>query len=66
MELKKKSIEDLAIFGGQAEFEDKLHVGRPNIGDRELFLDRVNDILDRKSTDIRETARITIRAFLGL
>jgi dTDP-4-amino-4,6-dideoxygalactose transaminase len=47
MELKK-SIEDLAIFGGKAEFEEKLHVGRPNIGDRKLFLERINDILDRK------------------
>lgn len=47
MELKK-SIEDLAIFGGKSEFEDKLHVGRPNIGGRELFLNRVNDILDRR------------------
>lgn len=27
---------------------DKLHVGRPNMGDRESFLKRVNDILDRR------------------
>lgn len=27
---------------------DKLHVGRPNMGDRESFLKRVNDILDNR------------------
>jgi dTDP-4-amino-4,6-dideoxygalactose transaminase len=27
---------------------DKLYVGRPNIGDRKRFLQRVNDILDRR------------------
>jgi dTDP-4-amino-4,6-dideoxygalactose transaminase len=26
----------------------KLHVGRPNIGNRECFLERVNGILDRR------------------
>jgi dTDP-4-amino-4,6-dideoxygalactose transaminase len=28
--------------------KDKLYVGRPNIGDRERFLERVNGILDRR------------------
>lgn len=44
----KKSIKDLAVFGGAPEFNEKLHVGRPNIGNRERFLERINDILDRK------------------
>jgi dTDP-4-amino-4,6-dideoxygalactose transaminase/glycosyltransferase involved in cell wall biosynthesis len=44
----KHSIEDLAIFGGQPAFGAPLHVGRPNIGDRQRLLERVNDILDRK------------------
>lgn len=43
-----KRVEDLAILGGKPEFEYKLHVGRPNIGNREAFLARVNDMLDRK------------------
>lgn len=30
------------------EIEEKLFVGRPNLGSREAFLDRVNDILDRR------------------
>jgi len=44
----KNTIDDIAIFGGQPLFETPLHVGRPNIGDREVFLERVADILDRR------------------
>jgi len=38
----------LAIFGGAPAFAEQLHVGRPNIGNRERFLARMNDILDRR------------------
>lgn len=38
----------LAIFGGAPAFAEQLHVGRPNIGNRERFLERMNDILDRR------------------
>src|SRR5438067_7753718 len=38
----------LALLGARPAFEEPLHVGRPNIGTRTDFLDRVNDILDRK------------------
>lgn len=44
----KNSISELHIFGGLQEFESPLHVGRPNIGDRDFFLSQVNDILDTK------------------
>lgn len=44
----KTSITDLALFGGQPEFEDKLHVGAPNIGDRATLHRRLDDILDRR------------------
>ncbi len=44
----KHRREDLAILGGTPSFAEKLHVGRPNIGDRGRFLSRVNDLLDRK------------------
>jgi len=37
----------LAIFGNAQAFGEQLHVGRPNIGDREHLLARINDILDR-------------------
>lgn len=41
-------IDDLAIFGAPASFAEPLHVGRPNIGDRERLLSRINDILDSR------------------
>lgn len=44
----KSNLEDLAIFGGKPAFLEKLHVGRPNIGNRQRFLERVNDMLDRR------------------
>jgi dTDP-4-amino-4,6-dideoxygalactose transaminase len=44
----KQSIEDLAIFGAPPEFSEPLHVGGPNLGSRESFLERLNDILDRR------------------
>lgn len=43
----KTTINDLAIFGSSPAFQDILHVGRPNIGNRQRFLERANDILDR-------------------
>jgi dTDP-4-amino-4,6-dideoxygalactose transaminase len=45
---EKRALGDLAILGGSPAFTEKLHVGRPNIGNRERFLERVNDILDRR------------------
>ncbi|AFZ53305.1 DegT/DnrJ/EryC1/StrS family aminotransferase [Cyanobacterium aponinum] len=42
----KTKIEDLAIFGGKPLFSEKQHVGRPNLGDRTQFLNRINDMLD--------------------
>ena len=38
----------LAILGGPPAFTEKLHVGRPNIGDRERLLQRINNILDSR------------------
>ena len=46
--ITKASIDDLAIFGACPAFEDKLHVGRPNIGDRKRLLERINEVLDRR------------------
>ena len=42
----KTQIDDLAIFGGLPEFRDPVHVGRPNTGNRETFVARVNEVLD--------------------
>jgi dTDP-4-amino-4,6-dideoxygalactose transaminase len=38
----------LAILGGEPAFRDQLHVGQPNIGDRQRLLVRIGDLLDRK------------------
>lgn len=43
----KNGLEDLAIFGGNPAFADKLHVGRPNVGNRARLLARINALLDR-------------------
>jgi dTDP-4-amino-4,6-dideoxygalactose transaminase len=43
-----KALKDLAIFGGKSAFDMPLHVGAPNIPDRKLLLERINDILDRR------------------
>jgi len=40
------SIDDLAINGACPAFSQPLHVGRPNIGDKELFLQFVDEIFD--------------------
>jgi dTDP-4-amino-4,6-dideoxygalactose transaminase len=48
MHAVKSRIEDLAIFGGPPACGEELHVGRPNVGQRNAFLDRVNDLLDRR------------------
>lgn len=44
----KERLQDLAAFGGQPAFSEPLHVGRPNVGDRQRFLARVADVLDRR------------------
>lgn len=41
-----RSKSDLAINGAPPAFAEPLHVGRPNIGNREAFLQRVGQILD--------------------
>jgi len=46
--MEKKSLEDFAIFGGQPALTETLHVGRPNVGERARFLERLNRILDTK------------------
>ena len=40
--------QDLAFYGAAPLFEEPIHVGRPNIGDRANFLGRVEQILDDK------------------
>jgi dTDP-4-amino-4,6-dideoxygalactose transaminase len=44
----KTYVDDLAVFGNPPVFEPNLHVGRPNIGNRQRLLERINDLLDRR------------------
>lgn len=39
---------DLAIFGTEPAFAEKLYVGRPNLGDTERFIGRVREIFGRR------------------
>ncbi len=39
--------EKLAILGGSPSFSQPLHVGRPNVGNRERFLELTEQMLDR-------------------
>lgn len=43
-----RTIDDLAIFGGEPTFAQPLHVGRPNIGERDHLMARFDDILTRR------------------
>ena len=48
MSRPKKSIDDLALFGGAPAFAENLYVGRPNVGDRTRLMQRIEGILDRR------------------
>ncbi|BAY92027.1 MULTISPECIES: aminotransferase class I/II-fold pyridoxal phosphate-dependent enzyme [unclassified Tolypothrix] len=48
MNFSNKSLDKLGIFGSQPLFQEKLYVGRPNVGDRTRLLERINDMLDRR------------------
>ena len=45
-EIRKSS--DLAINGAEPAFDEPLHVGCPNIGDRDTFMQLAGDILNRR------------------
>ncbi len=48
MSIGNAPLDQLAILGGNPSFTAPLHVGCPNIGDRERLLARINDMLDRR------------------
>jgi dTDP-4-amino-4,6-dideoxygalactose transaminase len=47
-DMKNYQPSTLAYYGGEPKFKEKLYVGRPNIGNREALLARINDMLDRR------------------
>lgn len=46
--LKVSERPQLAIFGAEPTFNELLHVGRPNVGDRQRLLERIQDVVDRR------------------
>ncbi len=44
----RNRIDDFAYFTGAPLFNERLHVGRPNIGNRDGLMARINDILDSR------------------
>jgi dTDP-4-amino-4,6-dideoxygalactose transaminase len=48
MSTLRKEFYDLAILGGEPALSERLHVGSPNIGDRDRLMERIRDILDRR------------------
>jgi dTDP-4-amino-4,6-dideoxygalactose transaminase len=43
----KKEVGSLALLGGVPAFAERLHVGRPNIGSRQVLRRRFDEMLDR-------------------
>jgi dTDP-4-amino-4,6-dideoxygalactose transaminase len=44
----KDVVSDLAVFGGAPAFAERLHVGRPNLGDQDRLFARISDALSRR------------------
>ena len=66
----KETSRDLAILGGSPAFREKLHVGRPNLGDRDGFVRRIHDMLDRgwltNNGPLVQELEGRVAAFLGV
>ena len=45
---KGEGTRALAYFGARPAFDDKLHVGLPNIGDKARLMARIEDLIDRR------------------
>lgn len=46
--MTNQQIDELGIFSGVPRFEQPLHVGRPNIGDRNMLMRRIDQVLDSR------------------
>ena len=66
----KADFSQLAVFGGPPLFDAPIHVGRPNIGNRERLLARINEILDRRwlsnNGPFVQEFEAKVAAFLGV
>jgi dTDP-4-amino-4,6-dideoxygalactose transaminase len=48
MQARTDTTAALAVLGGEPAFATNLHVGKPNVGDRDRLMARFNEILDRR------------------
>lgn len=46
--MARKTVGELALFGGEPLFRDALHVGRPNLGRQDRLFERLEGILERR------------------
>ena len=44
----KRSVDELALFGGPPAFQEPRVVGRPNVGDRDRLLQRIAGVIDTR------------------
>lgn len=42
------AVKSLAVLGAPPAFPEKIHVGRPNVGNRERLIERINKIVDTR------------------
>jgi dTDP-4-amino-4,6-dideoxygalactose transaminase len=65
-----RGLNDLAIFGRRPAFAEPVHVGRPHLGDRQAFLQRVNAIWERRyltnGGPCEQELESRLSAFLGV
>jgi dTDP-4-amino-4,6-dideoxygalactose transaminase len=45
---RASAVTSLALLGAPPAFPEKIHVGRPNVGNRERLLERINKIVDTR------------------
>jgi dTDP-4-amino-4,6-dideoxygalactose transaminase len=68
--LRKRHVDSLAICGGEPAFQRPLHVGRPHLGSRDAFIQRVDAIFDRawltNGGPFEEEFEQRLAAFLGV
>ena len=66
----KSDLSQLAVLGGPPLFAAPIHVGRPNIGDRDRLLARINEMLDRRwlsnNGPFVQEFEAKVAAFLGV
>jgi len=48
MNSAKTNVSQLAVMGGPPLFDAPVHVGRPNLGNRDRLFARINEMLDRR------------------